>query len=252
MRRALVMAVDRQKLVRSVFDSLAVPATGPFIRAAAPAIPPIPQIPYDTARAGAKLDSLGWRDTDGDGLRDRNGRPLRFALLVPGTSAFRVRMGVLLQEEFRRVGVDMRVEQIDINVMQERQNARRFEAIFGGWNLDPSPSGIRQTFTTAAAKPGGYNYTHYSNPVFDALVDSAFTTMDATRSHEYYARAYEIIAQDAPVIFMYEFQGLAGAHRRLNITGMRPHAWWAGIPDWSIPGDQRIDRDRIGLRVAPQ
>ena len=252
LRRALVMAVDRQKVVRSVFDSLANVATGPFIRDAAPGLPAIPQIPYDTARARATLDSLGWRDTNRDGVRERAGRPLRFSLLVPGTSAFRVRMALLLQEELRKVGVDMKIEQLDFNIMAERQNARRFEAIFGGWVLDPSPGGIRQTFTTQAITGGGYNYVHYSNPTFDALVDSAGTTMDPEQSRRHYARAYGIIVQDAPVMFMYEFQGLAGAHRRLNISGMRADAWWAGIGDWFIPPEQRIPRDQIGLRTAPQ
>ena len=159
-------------------------------------------------------------------------------------------MAVLLQEEFRRAGVDMRVEQIEIGTMAERQNQRRFEAIFGGWNMDPSLSAIRQTFTTTATKPGGYNYIHYANPAFDALVDSATGSMDPERSRRYYGRAYELIVQDAPAMFMYEFQGLAGAHRRLNITGGRPDAWWAGIGDWSIPADQRIERDQIGLRTV--
>ena len=252
LRRALVMAVDRQKVVRSVFDSLANVATGPFIREAAPALPPIPQIEYDTARARATLDSLGWRDANNDGVRERAGRPLTFSLLVPGTSAFRVRMALLLQEELRKVGVDMKIEQLDFNVMSERQNARRFDAIFGGWVLDPSPSGIRQTFTTQATTGGGYNYVHYTNPVFDAQVDSAGKSMDPEQTRRHYARAYEIIVQDAPVMFMYEFQGLAGVHTRLNITGMRADAWWAGIGDWFIPADQRIQRDQIGLRPAPQ
>lgn len=252
LRRALVMAVDRDQMVRSVFDSLAHTATGPFIRAASPAIPPIPQIPYDTARAKAVLDSLGWRDTNADGIRERGGRPLQFSLLVPGTSAFRIRLGVLLQEQLRRVGVDMKVEQLDIATMTARQDARRFQAIFGAWVLDPSPSGIRQTFTSAGARPGGYNYTHYSNPQFDALIDSGSTTMDPQRAPGYYARAYEVIVQDAPAMFVYELPGVAGVHRRLNITGTRPDAWWAGIGDWTIPPDQRIERDRIGLRVAPQ
>ena len=251
-RRALVMAVDRQKVVRSVFDSLANIATGPFIRDAAPGLPAIPQIPYDTVRARATLDSLGWRDANGDGVRERAGRPLRFSLLVPATSAFRIRMALLVQEELRKVGVDMKIEQMDLNVMSERQNSRRFDAIFGGWVLDPSPSAIRQTFTTQATTGGGYNYVHYTNPVFDALVDSAATTMDPEQSRRHYARAYETIVQDAPVMFMYEFQGLAGVHRRLNITGMRADAWWAGIGDWSIPADQRIPRDQIGLRTAPR
>jgi hypothetical protein len=47
---------------------------------------------------------------------------------------------------------------------------------------------------------------------------------------------------------MYELPGLAGAHRRIRITGMRPDAWWADLANWSIPPDERIERDRIGLR----
>ena len=50
---------------------------------------------------------------------------------------------------------------------------------------------------------------------------------------------------------MYELQGLAGVHRRFTITGVRPDAWWAEISEWTIPADQRIDRDRIGLRTTP-
>jgi peptide/nickel transport system substrate-binding protein len=96
------------------------------------------------------------------------------------------------------------------------------------------------------------NYVEYRSPVFDAYVDSAMAEMDPDRSRALFGRAYDTIVQDAPAMFLYEFQGLAGAHRRLAITGMRADAWWAGLADWSIPPDQRIDRDRIGLRTAPK
>src|SRR3954467_3976094 len=61
LRRALTMAVDRVALVRSVFDTLALPALGPTVRAYASTDPNLPQIPFDTARARQVLDSLGWR-----------------------------------------------------------------------------------------------------------------------------------------------------------------------------------------------
>lgn len=250
LRRALTMAVDRKRLVQSVFDSMAAPALGPFARALATADTTIPQLPYDTVRARAILDSLGWRDTNGDGIRERAGQPLRFALLVPSTSSFRIRMSLLLQEELRRVGTDLKIDQVDFNTMSERQDAGRFQANFGAWSMDASPGGVRQTFTSAGATRGGYNYGNYRSPVFDALVDSALNAMDPARSRAYFSRAYATIIQDAPAIFMYELQGLAGAHRRLNITGMRPDAWWADISEWTIAPDQRIDRDRIGLPAA--
>ena len=251
LRRALTMAVDRQRLVRSVFDSMAPTALGPFARALSTADTTIPQLPYDTVRARAILDSLGWRDANGDGIRERGGKPLSFRLLVPTSSSFRMRMSLLLQEEMRRVGADVQLDQVDINTMSERQDAGRFQANFAVWNMDPSPGGLRQTFTSAGATRGGYNYGHYRSPVFDALVDSGMTAMEPARSRAYFRQAYATLLQDAPAIFLYELQGLAGAHRRLNITGMRPDAWWAAISEWTIAPDQRIDRDRIGLRTAP-
>jgi peptide/nickel transport system substrate-binding protein len=252
MRRALTMAVDRKRLVQSVFDSMAPAALGPVARALSVADTTIPQLPYDTVRAKAILDSLGWRDTNGDGIRERAGQPLRFALLVPSTSSFRIRMSLLLQEEMRRIGADMKIDQVDINTMSERQDAHRFQTNFGVWGMDPSPgAGLRQTFSSSGTTKGGFNYGNYRSPVFDALVDSGTNAMDPARSRDYFRRAYATIVQDAPAIWMYELQGLAGVHRRFNITGMRPDAWWAGVSEWTIAPDQRIDRDRIGLRTAP-
>jgi hypothetical protein len=41
-------------------------------------------------------------------------------------------------------------------------------------------------------------------------------------------------------------------HRRLRPTDLRADGWWAGLADWTIPENERIDRDRIGLRPAQQ
>ncbi len=250
LRRAISMMVNREQLVRSVFDTLAYVPRGPFARSLGVADTTVRTIPFDSVAAASTLDSLGWRDSNGDGIRDRNGRPLRFALLVPASSSFRVRLAVLLQEQLRRAGIDMTVDEVAFSVMAQRQAVGRFDAIFGAWNMDPSPSGIRQTFTSSGAIPGGFNYGYYRSPAFDALIDSALTAMDPERSRSYFQRAYETINDDAIAIWMYELPGLAGVHRRIQITGMRPDAWWADLADWSIPADQRIDRDRIGLRSA--
>ena len=250
LRRALTRAVDRNKLVKSVFDTMAYTAVGPYTRGLSTADTTIPQILYDTVAARKTLDSLGWRDDNDDGVRERNGKPLRFTLLVPSSSSFRVRIALLLQEELRRVGVDMKVEPLEFNTWSERQDGGRYDATFGAWTMDPSPSGIRQTFTTAGAAPGGLNYGKYRNPAFDAVVDSALRTMKPDEARKAFRRAYETIVQDAPAIFMYELPGLAGAHRRLQMTGMRADAWWAGLSDWTIAADQRIARDGIGLQTT--
>ena len=245
LRRALTMAVDRASIVRSVFDSLALPALGPTVRAYPTTDPDLPQIPFDLPRARQILDSLGWRDANGDGVRERNGRPLEFSLGVPSSSRGRVRMAILIQEQLRQAGVKVNVDQLDFPVLVERERKRAFDAAIGQWNTQPSPGSVRGSWGTAGSRAtSGTNYSSYENPVFDAYVDSALASFDLARRKAYFTKAYETIIQDAPAIWIAEAIPTVGYHSRLQVAPLRSDAWWAHIADWSIPADKRIPRDK--------
>jgi len=83
LRRAISMGLDRTKLVRSQFDSLAIVSTGPMTRAQPLADSTIQTIAYDSAGAARLLDSLGWTLPAGKAVRERRGQPLKFSVLVP-------------------------------------------------------------------------------------------------------------------------------------------------------------------------
>ena len=243
------MGVDRGRTVQNVLDSLGAVSIGPVTRALATADTTIPHIPYDLSGARRSLDSLGWRDANGDGVREKNGRPLRFTVLVPSSSANRVRMAVLLQEALKQVGARADLEQLEFNAWLERVKGGNFDAAMGAWHLDPSPATIRQVWTSAAARSkDGSNYGSYMSPQFDAYVDSAMTEMNPARSKAYYRRAYETIIADAPAIWLYELVNTHALHERLQPVGVRADAWWANLEKWSIPPGERIARDNLGLR----
>ena len=254
LRRALTMATDRAAIVRSVYDSLAIPALGPTVRAYPTTDPNLPQIPFDLPGALKLLDSLGWRDRDGDGFRERNGRPLRFSLLTPGTSRPRVQLAVLLQEQLRQAGVKVDVEQLEFPVVVERERKRAFDAAIGQWNTQPSPGAVRGSWGSAGSRASsGTNYSSYENPVFDAYVDSALAAFDVAKAKAHFTKAYETIIQDAPAIWLAELIPTVGYHSRLQLAPLRSDAWWAHIPEWWIPADKRIPRDNApaATRVAP-
>jgi peptide/nickel transport system substrate-binding protein len=245
-RRALTMAIDRVDLVRSVYDTLAVPAMGPFTEALSTYDSTIRQIPYDPDSASALLDAAGWRDRDGDGWRERNGVPLRFTMIVPSSSTPRMRAAVIMQEMFKKVGVRAEIEQMDPPTHGSRQEARRFDASMNAMSSDGVPSTIRQLWGTSAAKEGS-NYGSYESPRFDALVDSAASQMDPDRAAAYYRQAYQLLADDAPAIWLFEPLSYAAMQQRINPVGMRANGWWLNLKDWYIPQAQRIARDRVGL-----
>ncbi len=245
LRRALTHAVDRVRNVRNAYDSLADVALGPTVRAYPTTNASLKSLPYSPDAARRILDSLGWKDSNGDGVRERNGVELEFSLAVPSSSRARNAVAVLMQDQLRQVGAKMNLEPLDFTAFIDRETRRDFDAVFGGWRVEPSPGGIRQTWTSAGSRAGsGTNYGSYENPRFDALVDSALASESLADRTRLFTRAYEIIIDDAPAIWMAEPRTVMAIHRRIEATGIRPDSWWANVADWTIPPGSRIERDR--------
>lgn len=231
-RRALVMAIDRSAVVRSVFDTLGLVAHGPATRILATSDTTI-GLPYDPQRSSVILDSLGWR-RGADGMRSRGKTPLAFALIVPSSSPIRNRIAVLLQEQWRKAGANVRIEPLEVNTFGSRMNSRKFESLLNAWHIDPTPSSVREEWASSEIRNGGYNATSYRNPEFDAVIDSAVKEMNPARSVALYRRAYRILTEDAPAMWLYELRNAQGVSKRIHVTGIRPDAWWANLADWSV------------------
>ncbi|HEY0930845.1 MAG TPA: peptide ABC transporter substrate-binding protein [Gemmatimonas sp.] len=245
-RRALHMAVDRASIVRNAYDSLGLVALGPAPRALIPDTSSFKQLPFDPTTARAMLDSAGWLDTNNDGVRERNGRKLSFELLVPNSSAGRRSLAVLLQEQLRAVGADVKPLVMEVSAFSTRTDGRKFDAYMGGWASTPGLVGMPQTW----GSKGSGNVGRYRSAAFDALVDSALTTFNRDASHRYWARAFQQIVNDAPAIWLAEQRAPVALHKRFIVPPLRPDGWYADLADWRVDPAQRIDRDRIGLGSA--
>jgi len=251
LRRAISMGLDRGKLVRSQFDSLAVVSTGPMTRAQPLADSTIATIGYDSAGAARLLDSLGWTLPAGKTVRERRGQPLKFSVLVPTVSANRMALIVVIQESLRKLGVEVVVDAVDGNTFVGRLGARDFDVVFHGMHVEPSVSGLRASWTVASAQDAnGLNFGNYENPRFDAHLDSALAARDLASARPHAKQAFETIVADAPAVWIYETRTATLMHKRIRPVHIVSTAWWAGIADWSIPAAERIPRDRVGLRVA--
>jgi peptide/nickel transport system substrate-binding protein len=247
-RRALALAIDRTALVRNVLDTLGIAMASPFLSAYG--IPGAVLPPSDTIAAARMLDSLGWRDTNGDGVRDKRGRDLAFSIVAPTTSVARVRATVIMQEAFRRIGARVTVDNPEAAVHRANTEAGKFDISVMGYSSGPSPAGIRQYWSSHQGGQGS-NFGMYENPVFDSLVDSAMAEPDGRRSRELFSRAGALLAADAPAIWLYEPRAISGIHKRFRPAAMRTDAWWSRLDEWSVDPTQAIDRDRIGPGRAP-
>jgi len=230
LRRALALATDREALVRAVLGGWGAVPPGPTTAAVWIAEGASPQLPFDSAAAARVLDSLGWRDSNGDGIRDRGGRPLAFDVTIPSSSGIRQRTGVILQEQYRRMGIDIRLVPLEFNVWMDRARSGRFDAMLGGWQADVTPASLRELWGSEGIR--GSNYGAYASPAFDSLVSHATVTADLAAARALWHEALGVINADAPAVWLFSPKMLAGVNRRVENVTLRADEWWATLWTW--------------------
>ena len=243
LRRAIAMSLDRQVLVANVYDSLATIGAGPFSRRYPTADTGLRMVSFDSTGADRLLDSLGWKDGNGDGIREKNGRPLRFGVTVPTSSLPRRRYAELIQAQLKSHGVQVDVDAGDIAVVQPQLFGGQFDAVVNSWGLDPSPGGVRDQWHSMTAKSRALNLQLYSNPAVDAALDSAIVERDPARNRALYRTAYQKISDDVAAVWLFELRPMMAVHKRVRPDLNAPDVWWRNLRLWSIPAANRLPRD---------
>lgn len=243
-RRALGMAVDREKMVRNTLESMGLVALANAPRVLIPDTVSLKQLRYDTAAARALLDSAGWTLAPGDSVRRKDGIPFAFEIMAPQSSVGRSRYAVLLQEQLRPFGVNVSVRVLDGMAMGELVQSNKFDAWVHIWGMTPGRLGMGQVWSS----DGSANMQGYASTTFDALIDSAFTAFNPDRSKVIWTRVFQQLLDDQPGILLYEPRAPVAIHKRIRTTPWRADAWYADLADWTVDPMQRIDRDKRGSR----
>ncbi len=232
LRRAIVMALDREAMLHNVWGDLAAVPPGPLPRlwsslwdknlAAA--------VAHDSAQA-ARL------------LAQRRGRA--FHLLVPTTSGLRRQYARLIQAQLQTSGWDVRIDEVDFSVVQQRVGAGQFDAVLGAWASGPSPiDATLQNWTRRGF--GGPNPGRYDNPQFDRLLESAVAARTRDAATRLLRSAIALWNSDASAAPLYAPDNVAAVNRRVSDVTIRPDSWLALVRMWRIPASQLSDRDRVG------
>ena len=128
-REALSLAIDRQALVDTILLGTGRPGTRGYPHPESPWTSPDLATPYDPARAGRLLGELGYRDTDGDGVREAPGGPISVVVQVTASEPARVRAAELLVGQLKVVGIDLSVKTADAGAIRSLFNSRDFDLV---------------------------------------------------------------------------------------------------------------------------
>lgn len=245
-RRALLMAVNRDEIATALFGEVGEAAYSPIPTAMREHTPSVQPLQYDTTAARELLALAGWTDTNGDGTVDRNGQPLRIEVDYISTDPTRRDVLVAMQSMLREVGVTLVPRAYESTAWVTRLREGEFTGSFWGWGWGPSVAGsnAEMIFHSRSVPPGGPNFGGSGSPRMDALIDSALVETDTTRARAVWSELEQLMIDDAVYAPIYMDPELFALHTRFSNARFRGIEWTEDLPYWYIEPPDRLPRDR--------
>lgn len=237
-RQALTMLIDRERILHDVYFDLAEIAKGPFFPRSSYSDPALKPWPFDPERAKQLLVEAGWRDEDGDGILEKEGRKFTFTMLQIATSSIQPRMMPLIQETLAAAGIDMKIQNLEWSVYLQRLQDKNFEACCLGWQSPFDPDPYQIWHSSQADLPGSSNHIGFRNHEADRLIEELRATFDMERRIELARRFEALLHEEQPYTFLfvpYQLEARSGRYRNVRVFP-------GGIPDliqWVPQAEQR-------------
>lgn len=157
--------------------------------------------PYDPERAKELLDEAGWVDTDGDGIRDKDGVVFSFKYMICNLPLHE-QISKLLKDEAAKVGIEVMPDPYEWSVFIQRLQDRQFDAVnlawHGGLAQDPY-----QIWHSSQIGKRGSNYVGFRNAEADAIIEEVRRTLDDEKRNALCHRFHRILHEEQPYTFIY-------------------------------------------------
>ncbi len=235
-RKAVAHAVDKQALIKNVYQSIA----GSLDSALSPASPyytdKVAKYPYDLAKAQQILADAGYKKDASGTLRDPKGNAVAFTLMTNVENRERLTVADTLKTDLGKLGMAIKVQPMQFNTLIEKTDSSLdWEAIVMGFtgSLDPAlgsniwkSDGRLHMFNMNQKTPA----TPWEAKI-DKIFDEAATTLDENKRKELYAEFQAIVAENLPYIYttnriaLYPIRNTLGNVKITKLTpmsGMNP------------------------------
>jgi peptide/nickel transport system substrate-binding protein len=236
-RQALSLGSDRQALVDALLYGQGQVGTQPLISTIWAHDPTIEPYPFDPDSASALLEAAGWVDTDGDGVREKDGRRLSFTMKTNNDNRMRVDIVTVLQQQYRAIGAEVTPAALEFNTFIEQLLAKDFQSAVAGWSV-----GIKAELAPTFGEGELFNFVSADNPELQRLIPEAELTRDVEAAKALWSRAQRIIVDEAYYTFLFQINDLHAIDSRFQNVDMNAYGWGYNLEEWYVPeGRQKYD-----------
>ncbi len=211
-RQALATAIDANGIMTQVAKGKAQRSNGPIAPAfkawyVKDAQPPV----YDAAKAKQMFATLGFKP-GADNILAKDGQKLEFTVLVDAGQPERMQTALIIQQNLNDIGFSVKVEAVEFNDFMNRERVtKEFSAVCFYYMMPTTPA-LHSYFQTG----GSTNEWGYSNPEVDTLFKQGLVESEQAKRKAVYDKAYKIIADEQPMIFLYHPNELQAINKRVK------------------------------------
>jgi len=231
-RQALLYALDRQGLIDATLDGQGVVAHTPILPGTWAYDAEGPRYDYDPERARQLLTEAGWVDSDGDGVRDRDGEKLAFILLGDSQAMIEA-----IATAWAQIGVQAAAQTVTLpGLTSDFLAPRTFDAALVHWELAGDPDPYPLWHSTQIQD--GQNYAGWDAAAAAAAIEQARAITDRAARRESYVQFQRLFADEAPALLLYYPVYTYGVRDKVHAVQLAPlnspADRFRNIADWYI------------------
>lgn len=205
-RWALSYAVDRQNIIDKLLFSAAVPIQSHIFYKSKFLNDKLPSIDYNMEKAKQLLEEAGWKDSDGDGIRDKivDGKKMDFKFtFVNNNNPKRKKVMLIVIESLKQLGIQADLQEYEWSVFLDKTKKHDYDACYAAWQLNVTPDDPYQIWHSSQTIAEGSNWISYKNPEADKLLEENRITFDDVKRKEILDKWQQMIYDDQPVTFLW-------------------------------------------------
>lgn len=238
-RQAISYAINKEEIISGVLLGLGKPATGPYKPGTWAYKGNVKIYNFNRQKAKELLREAGWRDANGDGILEKDGKPFVFELVTNQGNETRQKCAEIIQRQLAEVGITVKIRILEwAAFVNDFITKRRFDAVIMGWTIPPDPDAY-DVWHSSKTAPEELNFISYKNSEVDELLEKGRSTFDQKERKKYYDRFQEILAEDQPYTFLYVPDSLIIINKRFRGIEPAPIGLEYNFIKWYVPKDEQ-------------
>ncbi|MEB3360162.1 MAG: peptide ABC transporter substrate-binding protein [Synechococcales bacterium] len=243
-RQAINLAIDRDTIATQLYGPTG-KATANVVVAPEQFVSPNTAYEFNPDAAAQLLDQAGWVDSNGNGIRDKNGVEMQMVFQT-SVNPLRQKTQEIIKQNLEAIGMAVELKSIDASIFfsgdpANADTTEKFQAdlqMYTTGNNNPDPGDYLQAFTCREIpQPDnnwlGYNAARYCNPKYDALWQQSSIELDPTKRQELFVQMNDMLVEDAvilPLVHRAEVVGVSDRLSGVELTPWEQYTW--NIADW--------------------